>query len=449
MWAAVEFCNGLQAFHGRNRTSLSKAAELIIKQSGTSFSKALGNSFRQAVAGIFSKSTMDPAQMLAGHIAATVKRLDNSASEWLLVAQDTTYYNFSTHKQLSGLGAIQGNLKGVLQHSVLAMDANGLPLGLLHQQNWTRQGLNAPEKESEKWFTGLEAVNTSLSGLAKKVMLIQDREADIFRFFQAVRSANVELLVRIHQARQVEVSCSGQTLALQQAVYELPALGQLQTEIYRNNQPVRLCLQVSGGQVAILPDKDLSAAKHKATDLYLVFAQERDCLDEQGESVFDARQAAEWILLTTYPIQTPEQALQAVHWYALRWRIERLHLVLKSAGMQVEKRRFDDVHTLFNALAFYSIIAWRALYLTYLVRQQPELPAREIFNPPELQLLQAKAKKPVETLQQAVKSLGLLINFQPTKRQPLPGVKLLLQALIKLNHMCEAIALWQNISLQD
>jgi len=89
--------------------------------------------------------------------------------------------------------------------------------------------------------------------------------------------------------------------------------------------------------------------------------------------------------------------LQVVRWYALRWRIERLHLVLKSAGMQVEKLQFDDVHTLFNALAFYSIVAWRLLYLTYLVRQQPQLPACECFQQPEIKLLQAKAKEPVLT----------------------------------------------------
>jgi hypothetical protein len=446
MWASQEFLYGLKGFDSRNRSSLSRAAELVSKQSGFSFSSALGNTFRQAVAHIFSKQAMDTDNMLAGHNQATLQRIRESESDWIVVAQDTTYYNYSGHKQLQGLGPIQGNLKGVLQHNVLAMDQTGLPLGLLNQQNWTRKGLNAFENESEKWFNGLEAVNKQLAGLAKQVVLVQDREADIFDFFKAERAANVNLLVRIHQPRKVEVVADGQVFALQQAITHLPELGQMQVEIYRNNQPVRLFLSICAGQVSILPDKDLSVSKHKAANLYLVWAQEIDCLDEQGESVFDAQQAASWILLTSLPVSCAQQAFQVVGFYALRWRVERLHLVLKSGGMQVEKLQFDDVHTLFNALAFYSIVAWRALYLTYLVRQAPNLPANKVFNETEIKLLQGKVKKPVETLSQAVKAVAMLVNFQPTKKQPLPGVKLLCQALVKLNHMSEAIAIWQNMA---
>jgi hypothetical protein len=199
----------------------------------------------------------------------------------------------------------------------------------------------------------------------------------------------------------------------------------------------------------VLPHQDVRAAQPKATGLFLVVAQETNAFNEQGACVFDQQQAACWLLLTSYAVKQATDAFQVVRWYALRWRIERLHLVLKSAGMQVEKLQFDDVHTLFNALAFYSIIAWRLLYLTYLVRQQPELPASACFQEPEIKLLQAKAKEPVLHLEQAIKALGKLVNFQPTKKHPLPGVKLLAQALLKLNHMLEAIILWENLSLQD
>ena len=449
MWAAVEFSGGLQEFHGRNRSSLIRAAELLLVQAGSSFSRALGNTFRQAIAHIFSKEKMQTEKMLAGHVQATVERCRGSAGERIIVAQDTTYYNYSGHKAMSGLGSIQGNIKGCLQHNVLALDEQGLTLGLLDQQNWTRGGLGHLEKESDKWFNGLAAVNKQLAEVGKPVVLVQDREADIFRLFKAQRAANVDLLVRVHQPRKVEVSAQGQPLPLQKAAEQLPAQGTMQVRVYRNNQPVILALSVSAAPVAVLPDKDVRAAQPKATDLFLVVAQETNAFDEQGACVFDPQGAACWLLLTSYAVKQATDAFQVVRWYALRWRIERLHLVLKSAGMQVEKLQFDDVHTLFNALAFYSIIAWRLLYLTYLVRQQPELPAQECFQQPEIKLLQAKVKEPVLNLEQAIKALGKMVNFQPTKKQPLPGVKLFAQALLKLNHMMEAINLWRDFSLQD
>ena len=40
----------------------------------------------------------------------------------------------------------------------------------------------------------------------------------------------------------------------------------------------------------------------------------------------------EWLLLTTLPCDTLKAALQVLTWYTYRWRIERYHFILKSAG---------------------------------------------------------------------------------------------------------------------
>lgn len=449
MWSAVEFSRGLGVFHGRNRSSLIRAAEILYQNIGSSFSRALGNTFRQSIATILSKPAMDTKKMLEGHIQATVARCSLSQGKCLIVSQDTTYYNYDGHDSLSGLGFIQGKLKGTLQHNVLAMDEEGLPMGLLHQRNWTRKGLNAFENESDKWLEGLGAVNETLAGIDKKVIVVQDREADMFSFFKAQRAAHVELLVRVFQPRTIEIVAQQQVFSLTHAAAHLPKQGILQVEVQRNNRPVKLQLEVKAGKVAVLPGKDVSIARHKAKDLSLVVAYEIEAFDKDGASVFDPQQAACWMLLTTCAVEDKEQAFQIVHWYALRWRIEQFHYVLKSGGLKVEKLQFDDIHTLFNGLAFYSIIAWRVLYLNYLVRKQPQAPAEQYFEVMEVKLLQAKVKQPVLTLQQAMLALGKLLNFQPTKKQPLPGVKLMAEALVKLHHMIEALQLYEDFSLQD
>lgn len=55
---------------------------------------------------------MTSATLLSGHIAATGDRAAASESEYLIAAQDTTFYNHSGQSQMSGLGVIQGNDTG-------------------------------------------------------------------------------------------------------------------------------------------------------------------------------------------------------------------------------------------------------------------------------------------------------------------------------------------------
>ena len=90
-----------------------------------------------------------------------------SDSEYLIAAQDTTYYNYPGQAQMSGLGIIQGKVRGLMQHNVLLLGANGQPLGVIDQQYWTRDGeIDWPsnQKESQKWFKGLSAVNQQAQG---------------------------------------------------------------------------------------------------------------------------------------------------------------------------------------------------------------------------------------------------------------------------------------------
>jgi hypothetical protein len=172
----------------------------------------MGNSFRQTVAGLFARDEMNDSTMLSGHIAATRERAQASESEYLIAAQDTTYYNYSGQTQMSGLGVIQGKVRGLMQHNVLLMDEGGLPLGVVDQQYWTRGGAMdwpASQKESQKWFNGLAAVNQQAQASSKRWVVTGDRESDIFEFFKAPREPNVDLLVRVFQPRQVEVATLG------------------------------------------------------------------------------------------------------------------------------------------------------------------------------------------------------------------------------------------------
>ena len=177
-------------------------------------------------------------------------------------------------------------------------------------------------------------------------------------------------------------------------------------------------------------EKTKGAKKHKTQGLSLVVAEEIACVDcRTGEVLVSETKPTQWWLLTSLPIENLEDVERVVEFYALRWRIERLHYTLKSGALNVEKLQFDDIHTLVNALSFYSVVAWQLLSLTYSLRENPEQPANQVFSSDDLTLLQALVKTNISTVGEGVLALGKIVGFAPSRKQPFPGIKVLAQAL--------------------
>lgn len=85
-----------------------------------------------------------PEAIRAAHRKSTVERMQ--AETTVLAIQDTMALNFQSHPATQGLGPIDAKgTSGLLVHSVLAVTAAGVPLGLVHQQVWARD----PEQEGK------------------------------------------------------------------------------------------------------------------------------------------------------------------------------------------------------------------------------------------------------------------------------------------------------------
>lgn len=379
--------------------------------------------------------------MIEGHRAQAVSRALSCEGDYLVVAQDTTYYNYSGHSAMEGLGFIQGDIRGIIGHNALLMSQSGIPLGVIHQEHWTRDGGMdyQGEKESEKWEKGLKAANASLGGKGKRVVVVQDREADIFSLFKAQRAEGVELLVRVFQPRRVDVlDIEGLgTVHLPDLRECLPGFGQTSARIYVSGKPALLTLSLKAGRVLVHPRKDLSPQLHGTEGLSVVVAEEVARVEERtGKDIYEESGRALWLLLTSLPIDSREDLIRAVGFYSLRWGVERLHFTLKSGALNVERMQFDDIHTAVNALAFHAIAAWKFLSMTYWVRENEQEPASSIFEGDELKVIQRlSGKKAAPTVKDAVLIAAKLVGFAPSKKQPMPGVKVLAQALQCLHFM--------------
>jgi hypothetical protein len=174
----------------------------------------------------------------------------------------------------------------------------------------------------------------------------------------------------------------------------------------------------------------LSPARHKTQALSLVVATEVACVDVKSQAdCFDADNALSWFLLTSLPIEQADDVQRIVRFYALRWRIERLHFTLKSGALNVEKLQFDDVHTLANALTFYSVVAWQLLALTYALRQTRNSRLSRFLKQTDLTLLHQLSGNQSTHYVRPLLALAKLVGFAPSKKQPLPGVKVLATAI--------------------
>ncbi len=154
-------------------------------------------------------------------------------------------------------------------------------------------------------------------------------------------------------------------------------------------------LEIKYEQLQVLPPvgkwKD-----HSDLTLTVIHAEERGT--PRG------RDKIEWKLITNLPVKSLAEAIEKLNWYAMRWKIEVFHKILKS-GCKAEESKLRSSERLANLISIFCIIGWRVFWLTMLHRAEPNLPPTVALDPTEIFLLDELVKsKP----------------GNPGKRQPSP-----------------------------
>ena len=382
---------------------------------------------------------VDPAAVRHAHRQATLARLPDAGV--VLAIQDTTALSFTGHQAVRGLGYLTGRRqRGLLVHSLLAATADGVPLGVLHQQVWarrarrfgrrrTRNRRRTAHKESQRWLTAVgEAAAVAAAG--RPVVVVADREADLFDLFAAPRPAGVDLLVRAKPRRRLH----GDTRLLGQAAAAAPVVATLTVTLPRaDDRPATTAALALRAAAVTLERPSVHPRRRwlRPAPVSVILAEQTDAAS--GEAPL------RWLLVTTRPAATPPAVVEAVRWYSRRWLIERLHYVLKS-GCRIEQLQLETAARLQRALATYLLVAWRLLWLTYQARRAPEEPAAVALDATERAVLLGhfgRAAAGPLRLRAAVGLVARLGGFLNRRGDGEPGVKCLwrgwqqLQAMVK------------------
>ena len=383
--------------------------------------------------------------VLASHIQSTTRRMQTVPV--VLAVQDTTYLDWTDHPATKDLGPLAApSHQGLLAHTTLALTPEHVPLGLLQQQVWARdpevrrnqdhKQRPIAEKESQKWLTSLEAVIAARAACpTTQFVSVGDREADVYDLFLVPRPVGVELLIRAAQNRKVDHRENYLWAAMATAAVAATVTVHMGA---RAGQAARTAtVQVRWQQLTLRPPKDRAKEHLPNITVWAVWALETD--PPAGV------EAVEWLLLTTLPIRSTDDALERLAWYAARWGIEVWHKVLKS-GCRIEDRQLERADRLMRCLALYSVIAWRILYATMLARAVPDVPCTIVLDAAEWQALYCRIHRVAippatpPTLRQAVRWIGQLGGFQGRKHDGEPGVTVMWKGF---QHLVDIAAMYQ------
>jgi hypothetical protein len=378
---------------------------------------------------LFANEKTTQEKILSPHQQRTQVRMAGQTR--CLVIQDTTLLDYSHHPSKVGMGPIgttQQNLQGLVMHSALVTTLQGLPLGLVSQQLWSRdetanqltaearRKLPIEEKESYKWLVALSE-SVKHKPATTQLITIGDAEADIFELFHHARKLDTDLLIRAGQNRAVSEPEVG---LLWPVLEKQPIAGHLKVQVAkRQDQPAReASVAVRYTSLILRPPQHLRK-QMKPLSLYAVLVQEVD-----PPTTVDPLC---WLLLTTVPVGCFDDAVERIQWYCQRWQIEILHKILKS-GCRIEQAQLASDQRLKPMIALFSIIAWRLFWMTFLARTDPQAPASTILAPHELEALyRFLHKQPMPdallpTVHQATLWIARLGGFLARKRDGEPGV---------------------------
>src|SRR3954447_8651784 len=268
----------------------------------------------------------------------------------VLMVQDDTTLDFSSHRRLRGAGRVGDDRgTGFLAHNCLAVLPTGEILGLAHQTISARppKGVARQTRESAVWADTVTTIGRPPAGT--RFVSVADRGADVFEHLESVRDTGWDAVVRAAQDRRLVAG--GGSLTVLRAARAMGAA----TVVTRQGEAV-VC--VAWRDLELLPPRNGPAG--------------RAPIRVSGVRVWN--DTLEWLLLTTRPVESLDQALEIIAWYTRRWIVEEFHKAWK-AGCRAEQRQLEEADRLVPLLGALAIVAVRLLGLRDAARRDGGAPA--------------------------------------------------------------------------
>ena len=378
----------------------------------------------------------------------------------VLAIQDTTGLTFK-HSVCEELGDVSCantlqkpskiKTRTLYAHSTLAIDAgNENVIGLLDQYYWFRktkvkgtreQQQHRPfvEKESYRWQQTLIDIKARTGDLSN-VLNICDREADIYEYMDYQKTEGHRFLVRAKEKRKlIEPSCN-LTQLIESTQGQCCYTVDVKQRAGRKARQAQMTLSYQSIKIS----KPKRATGQNELAVNVIICQEKESTSESPLC---------WVLYTTEPISTADDAQKLVRYYELRWRVEEFHKTWKTDGTEVEELRLQHTNNIKRIAIIKAFIAVRLMQLQNMAQESQvakDISCTTYVKDITWKLLWAKVEKqalPKEapSLYWFYYAIAKLAGWYDSKRNGRVGVKALWQGWLKLAEIVESAELFMSI----
>jgi transposase-like protein/DDE family transposase len=413
------------------------------------------------------------ARILQPHVQETcerVKRLGKALS-----VHDSSGVSLGGKGTREGMGPLGDGGHGYYLHPSLAVSADSqrVPLGVLRYETLVREAKpkgqkkepqpknsrkKDPDRESLRWWRGVEESEKLFEGTDVELIHVMDREGDDFELEGRMLAAGHRFVLRMQHDRLLALSKEARDHGEPAKVRE--ALSQAQASLEREVRLSPRKRDRSGEKRKTYPEREGRVARLQASamrlslrrpnglgsiDVPLPPSLELNVVRVWEVDAPEGVEPVEWYLLTTEPIDTPAQIEEIIDFYRARWIIEEFFKALKT-GCSLEKRQLENHRSLLNALSIFLPIALRLLLLRSLARTTPHLPATVVLCELQIKLLahsRPKLALPAQpTVAEALLAIASLGGH--IKHNGPPGWQVLGRGFEKLLDLEEAVLFVQN-----
>jgi hypothetical protein len=349
---------------------------------------------------------VEPEAILEAHQDCTVERAALFGE--IVVAHDTTSFEFKGEDEREGLGPLCGIGQGMYAHFSLALSPAGQPLGVLALRVWRRgktpklrrhpraRGLDE-DRESLRWHEAVHEVAERVEGHAQAIH-VMDREADSYELLADLQEHQQRFVVRVSHDRLLREDDTSGEARLYSAMAASEVMLEREVQLSRRSAPrgtaAKRINPARQGRVASLRVRAGSYRVARGRDLlfHLPDTMELNFVEVVEHNPPEGQPPVLWRLVTSEPISTAAEVARVIDLYRMRWTIEEYFKALKT-GCNFEKLQLESGRALVMALAIYSAVAWRLLLVRWMHREQPDAPASLVVTPIQLQLLERHMKK--------------------------------------------------------
>lgn len=351
----------------------------------------------------------------------------------MLILNDTTELDFSTHRKTEGIGPIgNGGGRGFFLHSGLMVNAkDGRVEGMAGQEIFYRKKRRgrkrakdstrrSADRESAVWGKLIDRIGAPPPGVTW--IHVDDRGADDLEVMWKSVVNGCGFVIRGARLNRNILTRDGRTLPLAAWLDELPTHGQRKVRVAATpKKPARTAtVELRYGEV-LLPRPQVITPwlrQHAPNEPLKVSVVElREVNPPKNEK------AIRWVLYSTEPATTREEANQIIQYYEKRWTIEEYHKAYKT-GCRVESRQYRTAERLERVAGLLSVCAVRLMQLKTAAKETPDRPAEEVAPKSWVKLLIRVRGLPESqplTIREFVRELAGLGGFLKRKCDGEPG----------------------------